>query len=69
MTKFEQVGIGFQMDAASKHEAQRSFKYSCNVCCMRGMRIECDRCAIRINHELAVASFEETERKKKRGRS
>lgn len=64
MTKFEQIGVGFQMDAASKNEARKSFSYSCNVCCMRGMRIECDRCAIRINHELALASFEESEKRR-----
>lgn len=58
MTKFEQVGINYQYDAATKEEAIRAFKHSCNCCCHRGMRIDCDHCAIAFNHNLVVASFE-----------
>lgn len=58
MTKFEQVGVNYQYDALSKREAERSFQRSCNVCCNRGMRIDCDRCAIAFAHSLVMASFE-----------
>lgn len=58
MTKFEQIGVGFQHDARDKYEADRSFRYSCRVCCERGMRIECDRCAIAATHAITVAAFE-----------
>lgn len=58
MTKFEQVGVSYQNDAGSKREANRSFRYSCRVCCERGIRIECDRCAIAITHDAVVAAFE-----------
>lgn len=57
MTKFEQIGVGFQYDAANKAEANRSFRYSCRVCCERGMRLECDRCAIAAVHDMTIASF------------
>lgn len=46
MTKFEQVGVDLQCDAMSVRDAVKSFRYSCKVCCLRGMRIDCDRCAI-----------------------
>lgn len=58
LTKFEQIGVNYQHDATSKHEANRSFRYSCRVCCERGMRIECDRCAIAATHDAVVAAFD-----------
>lgn len=58
LTKFEQVGVNYQNDAASKREANRSFRHSCRVCCERGIRVECDRCAIAATHDAVVASFE-----------
>lgn len=45
MTKFEQVGIN-------------SFNISCNICCCKGMRIDCDRCAISEAHSLVMACFD-----------
>ena len=58
MTKFEQIGVDLQYDAMSKSDAVRKFRYSCTVCCTRGMHIECDRCAIRATHELTVGYFD-----------
>ena len=58
MTKFEQVGVNYQNDAESKEQANRSFRYSCECCCTRGMHIECDRCAIAMAHNLTIAAFE-----------
>lgn len=63
MTKFEQVGVNYQYAASNIHQAQKSFQYSCHCCCVKGMRIECDHCAIEVAHNLVVASFaKETER-------
>lgn len=58
MTKFEQVGVNYQNGAESKEQANRSFRYSCECCCTRGMHIECDRCAIAVAHNLTIAAFE-----------
>lgn len=58
MTKFEQVGVNYQNDAESKEQANRSFHYSCECCCTRGLRIECDCCAIAVAHNLTIAAFE-----------
>jgi len=58
VTKFEQVGVSFQNDATNKREANRSFQYSCRVCCERGIRIECDRCAIAAVHAANIAAFD-----------
>lgn len=58
MTKFEQVGVNFQHDAITKEQARRSFDYSCNCCCNRGMHIDCDRCAIAAAHKLTIAALD-----------
>ena len=58
MTKFETIGIQYQMESASKEEALRNFQHSCYCCCMKGMRIECDRCAIEATHKHVIATFE-----------
>lgn len=69
VTKFEQVGINLQNDAKSKEDAVRSFSYSCRVCCERGMRLSCDRCAIAVTHASTVAAFDSLHAMKKRGES
>ncbi len=61
MTKFEQVGVNMQYESATKEIAQQKFSRSCECCCNRGMRIDCDRCAIATVHQLVVASFETKE--------
>lgn len=58
MTKFEQIGVNYQNDSTSKRDANRSFRYSCRVCCERGIRVECDRCAIAATHDAVIAAFE-----------
>ena len=58
MTKFEQIGVNYQYDAVTKEQALRSFQYSCNCCCYRGMRIDCDHCAIAQTHHLVIAAFD-----------
>ncbi len=58
MTRFEQVGVNLQYDAVSVRQAKKSFKYSCDVCCCKGIRLTCDRCAIATTHAMVVAGFE-----------
>ena len=58
MTKFEHVGINFQYDASTKEQAIKSFNISCKICCCKGMRIDCDRCAIAEAHSLIMACFD-----------
>lgn len=55
MTRFEQVGVRIQSESRSIQHAKHSFENSCNICCCRGLRIECDTCAIRAAHEQVVA--------------
>ena len=63
MQKFEQVGVNYQYAAASKKEAQRTFAYSCNCCCNKGMRIDCDHCAISHVHSMVLAYFDDSNQK------
>ena len=57
MTKFEQMGVNYQYDANNIEEANKAFKHSCNCCCNKGIRIDCDKCAIAHTHALIVAYF------------
>ena len=61
MTKFENIGVLYQYDAQNKHDANKAFEYSCKCCCEKGMRIECDRCAIAHAHAMVVACFDDNE--------
>lgn len=63
MTKFEQVGVNYQYDASNTEEANKSFEYSCNCCCNKGIRLNCDKCAIAHTHALVVAYFNDKESK------
>lgn len=57
MCKFETVGTEKQYESASKYEADRNFRISCNICCSHGMHLECDKCAIEVAHSLVIASL------------
>ena len=63
MTKFEQRGVELQYDSDSRKEAIQRFSYSCDVCCDRGLRIECDRCATKATHDLTMAYLAARERR------
>lgn len=59
MTKFEQIGVERQLESENKKEASQNFHHSCNVCCCRGMRIDCDKCSIAFVHNEVIACFDE----------
>lgn len=67
MTGFERKGCELQMGCETVRQAVKTFEYSCNVCCTKGVRITCERCAIAVTHENVVAAirdFEEEKRQK-----
>lgn len=57
MTRFEEIGKEHQLNARSIHEAKKRFEVSCEICSTRGLRVECDSCAIRFAHEGVVADL------------
>ena len=63
MTKFETIGINIQMSSHSKDDALQKFNYSCNLCCTKGMRIECERCGIAVVHSQIMAIYDDKEAK------
>lgn len=58
MTKFESVGVSRQNGSPCKEVAIEEFQNSCQICNSRGIRIDCDRCAISAAHKLNLAAFE-----------
>lgn len=58
VTKFEQVGVDLQYSSVSKRDAVQKFGYSCRVCCNRGMKIDCDKCAIAATHAITIAAMD-----------
>lgn len=65
MLKFEQIGVERQLESTNKYESLQSFKHSCNVCCHKGIHLECDRCAIAQTHSQVVAYFEDSKTTKR----
>lgn len=61
MTKFEEVGVSRQQDSRTVSEAVRNMSVSCQACCLRGLRLECDRCAIKTAHEITLAALHDVE--------
>lgn len=61
MTKFEKIGVDLQYDARSKRDADNKMRYSCDCCCHRGMKIDCDHCAIAVAHSTTIAAFDTLE--------
>lgn len=59
MTFFESKGVEFQMSANTIEQADRMFNYSCQICCNRGLRIDCDRCAICCVHDQVCAAMDD----------
>ena len=61
MTKFEQVGINHLYLADTKVQLNRTFTHSCDCCCYKGMRLDCDHCAIAATHSMLIALFDDKE--------
>lgn len=62
LTKFENMGVELQKSSESKDEALRNFRTSCNICCYRGMHIQCDRCYIKAAHQQVLACIDDYQR-------
>lgn len=57
MTRFEEIGVQRQQDSYSEVDAIKQFQRSCRLCCLKGMQIECKRCAIAHEHEQVIEAF------------
>ena len=57
MSRFEEIGVGFQYMARTAREAKQSYEKSCKACCEKGLRIDCDRCGICFAHDTVMAVF------------
>lgn len=58
MTRFEENGVSIQYASRNKPQAVQSFRRSCDMCCSRGFRIDCDRCSIAYAHERQIEILE-----------
>jgi hypothetical protein len=65
VTPFEEKGIEIQERAYSKEWAIKQFENSCNICCIRGIKLNCKECSIQTMHELILASIETVEANRK----
>lgn len=57
MTRFEEIGVEHQEQSRNKTEADKKYQRSCELCCNRGLRIQCDRCAIDYAHTRMMEVF------------
>ena len=51
---FESRGIEYQYSATNPKRAQRAFATSCDICCTRGMHLECSKCGISTAHNTVM---------------
>lgn len=56
-------GVNYQFDANNTIEAHKAFEHNCKCCCNKGIRLDCDKCAIAYTHNLIVAFFADKENK------
>lgn len=54
MGDFFEHGTHLQRASASVREANRRYGLSCNICCSRGYRMDCDRCPIAVSNKETV---------------
>jgi len=54
MTRFEEIGVDRQWDARNPWQAKKQLEISCELCCNKGLRIQCTRCQIQNAHELVM---------------
>lgn len=57
MTYFEAKGVDIQCSCQNEFQSRKQFERSCECCCTRGLRIDCDSCAIRSAHENLLEAF------------
>lgn len=67
MTKFEQRGIDSQLYSLGIADAQRRMKRSCDICCAKGICLDCERCAIRDCHRTIVGAFADRAKQELKG--
>lgn len=58
MTRFEEIGVDIQYSSYNKKQAERSFVKSCEMCCTKGIRIDCEKCAIACAHKAVIEAFD-----------
>lgn len=57
MTRFEEVRAEYMAEALTVERAEGLFRKSCDICCVTGKRIECDRCGIAVAFEQVKFSL------------
>ena len=57
MTRFEEIGVEFQLGSRSKQHAEANFDRSCSICCSHGMHLDCDACAIACANKTVLEAF------------
>ena len=61
--KFIERGIRLQQEAMTKEMANKAFEYSCKCCCNRGLNITCDKCQIKMVHDITISIFDDFSQK------
>lgn len=60
--KFITFSIEKQQQSDTIQESNRMFNISCNICCNRGLHIDCEKCPIKAAHSMTIAILSEKEK-------
>lgn len=63
--KFIELAIRYQNAASTKEEAVKNFERSCNICCNRGLHLDCDRCQVSVVHNMTIAVLDDLDKGQK----
>lgn len=55
MTRFEEAGASKIRNAQTIEACDRAYDRCCELCCLRGFNIPCDRCHIEAAHDEQVS--------------
>lgn len=57
--KFIEIAIRYQQNSSTIEEATKMFNRSCDICCLRGLHLDCDHCQIEAVHKMTVSILSE----------
>ena len=57
--KFIEIAVRYQQNSATIEEAIKMFKRSCDICCYRGLHLDCSHCQVEAVHKMTVSILSE----------
>ena len=60
--KFIETAIRYQQNAATPEESIEMFNRSCDICCYRGLHLDCKHCQVEAVHKMTISILSEKQK-------